>query len=179
MVTLFNILKLLDKAFLHFERLIIIVLLGAMVTMASIQVVLRGLYTHGQFEWANSIIGHIDWSEPFTRLLVLWLTFLGASLITSDNKHIKIDILTELLPLKLRSIRELILSLTCVIICALMLKASIGYIEMERTFGDTVFLNIPAWIGQIILPIGFFLILFHTLIRSFEQMIIILRRSKT
>jgi len=50
----------------------------------------------------------VDWFEPFVRLLVLWLTFLGASLITKENKHIKIDLMGSLLPDKWLPFRDII-----------------------------------------------------------------------
>ena len=80
--------------------------------------------------WANTLMGHLDWSEAFVRLLVLWLTFLGASLLTADNKHIKIDIFSTILPHKWLPTRELVLALAGILICAIMLKVCIGYIKM-------------------------------------------------
>jgi C4-dicarboxylate transporter DctQ subunit len=114
-------------------------------------------------------MGQLDWSEPFVRLLVLWLTFLGASLLTEENKHIKIDLLSTLIPSKWLPVRELILSLVCILISALMLKVCTDYIKMEMTFGQNMFFNLPSWIGQLILPAGFAVILFRFLLRAIAQ----------
>jgi len=50
-----------------------------------------------------------------------------------------------------------------------MLKACTDYIKMEMEFGESMFLQIPNWIGQIILPAGFALILFRFLLRAIDQ----------
>ena len=170
-----KILRFVDKALARLEGWLIIVFLFFMVTGTFFQVILRALYTHARIQWANTVLGQVDWSEPFVRLLVLWVTFLGASLITRENKHIKIDLMSAILPRQLLPLRELILSLSCVVIMALMLEASLGYVKMEMAFEGYMFLNLPSWIGQLILPAGFFLILFRFFIRGVEQGIEIFR----
>jgi TRAP-type C4-dicarboxylate transport system permease small subunit len=172
-----KILRWIDKALARFEGWLIVTLLWLMVTFTFVQVCLRGLYTHAHLQWANSLMGYLDWSEPLVRLLVLWLTFLGASLITGENKHIKIDLFSTLLPLKWQRTRELVLSVVCVVISAIMVKASIDYINMEMEFGGSMFLNLPNWAGQMILPAGFALILFRFSLRAIDQGLRILRET--
>ena len=164
-------LRYIDKALARAEGWLIIIFLSLMITLTFFQVILRALYTHAHIQWANTVLGQVDWADPFVRLLVLWLTFLGASLITGENKHIKIDFMSALLPPKWLPLRELILSLACVVISALMLKASLGYIKMEMTFGGSLFLKLPTWVGQLILPAGFSIILFRFFIRGIEQVV--------
>ena len=170
-----NFLKRLDNALARFEGWLIILFLGLMVLFTFIQVCLRGLYTHGHFQWANSAMGALDWSEPLTRLLVLWLTFLGASLVTRDDRHIKIDLFGPILPIKWLPIRKLILDIACVIICAIMLKTSIAYVKMEMAYGGILFLKIPTWTAEIIIPAGFFLMLFRFFLRAVDQGLLLIR----
>lgn len=162
-------LKCFDKVIARVEGWLIITFLWLLVTFALIQVCLRALYTHGHFKWANSLMGHLDWSEPFVKLLVLWLTFLGASLVTRENKHIKIDLFSSFLPAKWHAVRELILSVASVIISATMLKVCIKYVKMEMEFGATLFRSFPTWAGELIIPAGFALILFRFLLRTIDQ----------
>ncbi len=168
-------LRWIDKALARFEGWLIITLLWLMVTLTFVQVCLRGLYTHAHLQWANSLMGYLDWSEPFVRLLVLWLTFLGASLITGENKHIKIDLFSTILPTKWERTREFALSVVCVAISAVMVNACIDYIKLEMEFGGSTFLNLPNWVGQMILPAGFALILFRFSLRAIDQGLRILR----
>jgi TRAP-type C4-dicarboxylate transport system permease small subunit len=111
------------------------------------------------------------------RLLVLWVTFLGASLVTGENKHIKIDLLTQVIPASWRAPLDVLLSLSGALVAALMLKASLFYVGTEMSFGGKLFLNLPTWIGQLILPLGFLLICFRFLGRSLSSALAILRRT--
>lgn len=164
-----NILKCLDKALERIEGWFIVVFLWLMVVLTFAQVCLRGLYTHAHLHWANVVLGYLDWSEPLVRILVLWLTFLGASLLTRENKHIKIDLFSAVLPAKWAPVRELVLSVVCVLVCAVMLKVCLEYVKLEMGFKGTLFLYIPNWVGQLILPAGFAVILFRFSLRAVEQ----------
>lgn len=164
-----NAIKWVDNKIARFESWLIITFLWLMVILTFLQVCLRGLYTHGHLGWANAMMGYLDWSESFVRLLVLWLTFLGASLLTRENKHIKIDLFSSLLPPNWLCIRDIILSLAGALVSAIMLLACIFYIRMEMAFGGNIFLSLPNWIGQLILPLGFALILFRFLIRAVDK----------
>jgi len=172
-------LRLIDKGLAKVEGWLIVVFLGLMVTLTFLQVILRALYTHGHVQWANAIMGQVDWAEPFVRLLVLWITFLGASLLTGDNKHIKIDLTSAILPSKWLPFLELILSMVCVLISALMIRASLSYVKMEMAFGGSLFLALPTWVGQLILPAGFSLILFRFFLRGIEEALQISRSGRT
>lgn len=169
----------LDRVIAVVEGWLIVIFLGLMVTLTFFQVILRGLFTHAHIQWANAVMGYFDWTEPMVRLFVLWLTFLGASLLTGEHKHIKIDLMSTLLPKRWQPFRELILSLTCVIVMAVMVTASIGYLRLEMEFGGTMFLEIPAWIGQLILPAGFSLILFRFFLQGFDQVMALFKGGPT
>jgi TRAP-type C4-dicarboxylate transport system permease small subunit len=175
---LIKILRWIDKAIGRLEGWLIVAFLSTMVTLTFLHVVLRALYRHGHMGWANTLGGQLDWSEPLVRLLVLWTAFLGASLITGENKHIKIDILSDLLPPRWLPLRELVLSLACMVVTGLMVRASTAYIRMEMTFGAPLFLGIPTWVGQFILPAGFSLLLFRFLVRGLEQTILLLEQKR-
>jgi C4-dicarboxylate transporter DctQ subunit len=173
-----KILRWIDKAVGRLEGWLIVVFLSTMVSLTFLQVLLRALYRYGHVAWANALVGQIDWSEPLVRLLVLWTAFLGASLITGENKHIKIDILSDFLPRRWLPLREFLLSIACMVVTGLMVKASLGYIRMEMTFGARLFLGIPTWLGQIILPAGFSLLLFRFLVRGLKQAILLLEGNR-
>jgi TRAP-type C4-dicarboxylate transport system permease small subunit len=146
-----------------------------MVVLTFLQVSLRALYTHAHMEWANVLMGHITWTEPLVRLLVLWVAFLGASLLTRDRNHIRIDIMSGLLPSEWLPYRGLILSLACIGITAVMVAASVAYIRMEMAFGASTSLGIPGWIGPLILPVGFSFILLRFLLQALDRIAEILR----
>ena len=174
-----NILKHIDRALGRFEGWLIVLFLWVMILISFLQIILRTLYTHAHIQWANYILGQVDWAEPCARLLVLWLTFLGASLVTGENKHIKIDLMSAILPQRWLPYRELVLSLACVIISALLFKASLDYVRVEMSFGGHLFLKLPTWVGQLIIPAGFLLILFRFFLRGLEQVTAMVRGGRT
>jgi len=155
-----------DRCLARLERWLIVLFLSLMLLFAFLQVVLRGLYTHAHIQWANDWMGHIGWTEPFARLLVLWLAFLGASLLTGDGKHIKIDLLTTVLPRRWSSARELVLSVACLGVCGVMFKVCLEYIALERAYGGAMFLQVPTWLGLLILPVGFGAMFFRFLLKA-------------
>ncbi len=170
-----RILKGIERGLARIEGWLIVFFLSLMVILTFLQVLLRALSIHTHLRWASALMGVLDWSEPFVRLLVLWLTFLGASLLTRENKHIRIDLMSELLPSRWQPLWECTLSVVCIVVLAFVLKASIDYVRMEMTYGGMLFLEIPTWIAQAIIPLGFTTILFRFFLRTLEQSITLWR----
>ncbi|MEW6664291.1 MAG: TRAP transporter small permease subunit [Thermodesulfobacteriota bacterium] len=165
----------LDKALARLEGWLLVAFLGLMLILTSLQVILRSLSIYGRMHWANVLMGQIDWSEPAARLAVLWITFLGASLVTGENKHIRIDLVSFILPGRPLPFREILLSTASLIICGFMLKASLRYLSIEMSSGATLFLSLPTWAAQLILPAGFALLLFRFLVRGIEETLTLLK----
>ncbi len=170
-----NLLKSIDNLLARMEGWLMVGMLWLMVLLTFVQVALRSLYAYGHFYWANALLGYMDGSGPFVSLLVLWLTFLGASLLTRDGKHIQIDIFSGLLPKRWLPAREALLAWVSLFICAVMLKVCIDYIRMEMAFGGTMPFHIPIWLAQMILPAGFALLCFRFLVRALREGIQLVR----
>lgn len=170
-----NVIKVIERGLARLEGWLIVLFLSLMVALTFLQVILRTLSIHAHLHWANDLMGALDWSEPLARLLVLWLTFLGASLLTREDRHIRIDLMSEILPPGWQPLRDCLLGLLCVVVSAFALKASIDYIRVEMTYGSALFLSIPSWTAQAIIPVGFSTILFRFLLRTLEKGVILLR----
>jgi TRAP-type C4-dicarboxylate transport system permease small subunit len=150
-----KLLKTLDSVFNKIEGAVLIFLLLVMLFMAFGQVVLRNLFSGG-----------IVWGDILLRHLVLWIGFLGAALATSGERHINIDILTRYLPERLRGGVAALSNVFAAAVCFLLFRASLTFIGFEIANNNTVFANIPSWIAQIIIPVGFGLLTFHFLVRA-------------
>ena len=174
-----KILHLINRALARLEGWLIVFFLSLMVFFTFLQIMLRALYTHAHWSLANTMLGMVDWTEPLVRLLVLWITFFGASLLTREQKHIRIDIVPALFAGKRINFRDLLINLIGAVISAIMFKTSLNYIQLEMGFGSTLFLGLPSWIGQIILPLGFALICFRFSINCLEQTIILFRSNRS
>ncbi len=165
--------SLLNKAELilgKIEKTLLIISFSMLVIFSFSNVILRALYTKFNIQFANTLLNSIDWSDPFARLMVLWVTFLGASLLTGDNKHIRIDFLGHFLSPSINIIREIILSIACIAVCGLMLHASVEYIKMEMEYSTSSIMGISAWKWQLIIPFGFCLITFRFFILFLKEL---------
>ena len=174
-----NVLNRMDRALGRVEGWLVVLFLSLMVTLTFLQVALRALFLYGHLHWANRFMGQMDWAEPLVRLLVLWVSFLGASLVTGENKHIKLDVVSDLMPRKWVSSLRLLVSASSAVITGFMLKASIHYVRMEASFGGELFAGLPNWIGQLILPIGFSIILFRFALKAVQESGELVRRIRS
>jgi len=153
--------KMLNKFRLITEKIITamaVFLMLSLAVMAFIQVILRNFFAIG----LNAV-------DELMRNGVLWIAFVGAALTTLRSKHIAIDILPRLLKGKARSLLNWILSLTASLICLVLGWYSVKFIRLEIEMHSTIAGVIPAWIIEIILPVGFFLIALTFLLRMLEK----------
>ena len=151
------------------EKWLVVLSFSLMLAFSFLNVVLRALYIKFDLHIANEVLNRIDWSEPFARLMVLWITFLGASLLTMDNRHIRIDVMGQFLSPYLLKIREIILSVACSVVCFFMLLASIGYINLEMKYGTSSIMGVDAWKWQLIIPFGFSMMLLRFLVNLLNE----------
>ncbi|MCI0708237.1 MAG: TRAP transporter small permease [Ignavibacteriae bacterium] len=136
------------------EGTLLVAFLAVMLIMAFLQVVLRNVFSFG-FAWADIL----------TRHFVLWIAFLGAALATSQERHISIDAFTRFLPERIKYISRVITNLFAAVICYYLMTAAIAFIQSEIEFSTILFDDIPAWYAQIIIPVGFGLLMFHFAVR--------------
>ena len=149
------------------ESAIIVIVVTIMVLLAFFQVVMRNIFDEG-----------LLWGDIFLRHLVLWVGFLGASLATRDEKHINIDLFTRFIAKKWQVIPRIITQLFSVVVCWFLADAAISFISDEITYETIVFGDVPAWYLQIIIPIGFILMMFRFFILAIENTISLFNSQK-
>ena len=148
-------LKTLDLALNKVEGVLLILMLSIMVLVAFGQVMLRNIFHTG-----------INGADILLRHLVLWIGFLGAAIATSEERHINIDALRRFLSPRIRSAVDVLTDLFAAVICFFLMSAARVFVESEMAAGRMIFQNIPTWYAQIIIPIGFGLLVIHFIIRS-------------
>lgn len=134
---------------------LLVLTLAAMILLALSQIILRNLFNTG-----------IEWTDPLLRVLVLWLCLLGAIAATKLDKHITIDLFSRMLPELGKKIATIVNNLFSAVICAIIGYYSARFVIMEYEDGIVAFAGIPAWICEIIIPIGFCLMSFRFLINA-------------
>lgn len=128
----------------------LVISLISILLLAVLSIVLR---------WLGS---SVMWLEPLTRHLVFLSAFLGGSLATSKNVHIKVDLLTKLIEMSnskvLHWLHHNLVAFFCLIACVGLMVAGYDFYVVEKEFGAPAFLNIhSAWLVGII-PLGMGLI---------------------
>ncbi|MBD3288330.1 TRAP transporter small permease subunit [candidate division KSB1 bacterium] len=162
-----RLLNLLDKFIARIETFFVVIILTSMILLAFLQVILRNFF-------ATSIF----WADVFLRHLVLWIGFIGASLATRESKHINIDVLTKLLPQKGKQVSQIIINLFAAVVCFFLMQAAINFIKLEAELGGDLFAGVPTWSAQLIIAIGFGIMMFRFFLQSIEQILSLLRRKE-
>lgn len=146
-------LKRLEKAGKAFEDAVLVLILGSMILLAALQIFMRNFLDTG-----------FIWSDELLRLLVLWLAVAGAVAASRKDRHISIAILDQYLPEGFQRFANIILDLFTCTVCSLICWHSAAFVRLSHEYGDVLLGSVPAWIPQIIMPIGFGLIAWRYLI---------------
>jgi TRAP-type C4-dicarboxylate transport system permease small subunit len=133
--------------FHYFEDGLIVAVLLFMVLMAVLQIVLRNFF-------GTSLV----WIEPFLQNAVLWIGLLGAMIASRRDEHIRIDIASQYLPQRFQRWLAVLVDLFTVGVCVLVAWHSVFFVYDEMQYGTAGFAQIPSWVLQAIIPIGFTLI---------------------
>lgn len=159
-------LETINKNIAKIESALLVLIVSSMVILAFLQVVLRNLFDQG-----------ILWGDIFLRHLVLWVGFIGASLATRQEKHITIDLFGRMVSGRWKSLVKVLTNLFSAGVCLLLGGAGWNFVMEERVAGTIVFNDIPAWYFQIIIPIGFLLMMVRFLILSLTYFISLVKKK--
>lgn len=97
----------------------------------------------------------LPWADGAMRALVLWLTMIGAVVGAGRLRHIRIDLVENwLMPAKRAWLRRFTLLATAAI-CLALTWFTLKLVALEYEFSQTAFLDVPVWVVQLIIPVGF------------------------
>jgi C4-dicarboxylate transporter DctQ subunit len=148
-----------DEVMARVEQTLLVTFLGFMIGIAFLQILLRNFFSTG-----------LDWGDSLVRNLVLWTGFIGATLATKEGKHINIDAVSRWLPSLGKNLVTLIMHLFSFFVCCGLTYAALKFIKNEVQMENITFLDIPAWIPEMILPLTFGLMTFRFGLRSFKNL---------
>lgn len=142
-----RLLNRLDRAGRLAENAVLAVLLGALMLLAVGQILLRELFSSG-FIWADESL----------RLLVLWIAMVGSVAACRDNRHIRIDALSHVLPARAVIGVRVIVDLFAALVSGMLAWQAFRYLRLEMEFDDTVLVDTPAWLAHVVVPLAFALL---------------------
>ena len=137
-------LKQLKRLLTLLEDGLLVLMLSAMILLASWQILMRNLFDSGLF-----------WADPALRMMVLWLALLGAIAATREDRHIRIDLFSRFLGDRGKRWVQGINDLFSSVICGLISWHSGRLAYFEWQDGTQLFGGLPAWLGESIIPVGF------------------------
>ncbi|MDH3616031.1 MAG: TRAP transporter small permease [Gammaproteobacteria bacterium] len=147
------VLALLEKIGRVAEDATLVILLGSMVVMAVTQIVLRQVFDDT-----------ISWADEFIKIVVLWLAMVGSIAAARDNRHIRIDVLSHVLPDRLVVLSRIVVDLFAASVCAMIAWQAWRYLQIEIEWQETVLGDVPAWIVHAVVPAAFLLISYRFLV---------------
>ena len=147
-------LRLADRGLTALVSTLLVLSFGVMLGLAGLQVILRGVFHTG-----------LLWGDVAARQLVIWVGFFGAYLASRENRHFRIDVLTRFLPVRIRLWFNAASDLFAAVICYLLLRASMTFVDVGIEPDATAFLHIPQRMIAMIIPAGFALVMVQFLVR--------------
>ena len=126
------------------EELAATLALAAMVILPLAEIVVRPL-----------VAGGIPGSIPFVQHLTLWVAFLGAALAARHEKLITMATGTFMPEGRFRQATRAFSAAFGAAVCAILARASIDVVAIERDLGSEIALGVQTWVIQLILPFSF------------------------
>jgi len=148
----------LEKAGTAIETILLVSILTAMMLVAVGQIVMREGFGTG-FGWADELV----------RLMVLWLAMIGSIAACRENRHIRIDALSHVLPDIAVTLIRVLVDVFATFVCAVIAFQAWRYLQIEIEYDDTVLVDTPAWIAHSIMPAAFALMAYRFLIGALQQ----------
>jgi len=153
-----SVLSKLEKAGTYAEDGLLLIILISMIFLAGTQIFLRNFFDTSLF-----------WGDEMLRLMVLWLTVAGGLAASRMDKHISIKVLDRFLPDAVQLASKIIIDLFTASVCALFAWHSARFVMGSYEYGDTLMKNAPAWMLQIVLPVGFGLMAYRHLVLAIKR----------
>jgi len=98
----------------------------------------------------------IIWAEEILIFIMIWCVFIGAVLVTWEGRHIKMDLLSVMMPSPMKEIVSLIGAVVFVLVCGFVILQSWTVTSlMYRLDQRSVVAEIPMMIPHLALLLGF------------------------
>lgn len=122
---------------------ILVLLLMTMIGVAASQVVLRNFFDAGLY-----------WGDSLVRVTVLWVALVGAMVASRDDSHIRIDLLSRLIKPENQTWLVRSTRLFSCVVLGLFTWGSGQFVYYEYVDNAIAFGDVPAWMCEVIMPIG-------------------------
>jgi TRAP-type C4-dicarboxylate transport system permease small subunit len=148
----------LDQVGRMLENIVLVTMLTSMILLAVGQILLREIFDTG-----------IIWVDELVKLMVLWLAMVGSIAASRDDRHIRIDVLSHVLPKWAIKLSRVVVDLFAAGVCGVIAWQAWRYLQLEIEFEDVVLVDTPAWIVHSIIPAAFLLVSYRFVILALKK----------
>ncbi|WP_326910162.1 TRAP transporter small permease [Sedimentibacter sp. MB31-C6] len=128
----------------HFEEAILVLLLASISSVMMAQI------------FARTFFNSMTWPEEFSRYCYIWTVFLSLSYTIKKRNMLKVGIVMDLLPQKVRRTIEILVNVIMLVLFVILFRYAIVYTNKIRVTGQfSPAMNIPMWIMYLSTVIGF------------------------
>ncbi len=112
----------------------------------------------------------IAWAEEVMLFLQVGVVFLGAVAVSREGRHIRMDVVVELLPPRTRRALAMLAGMVEIAVAATITWLAVPLVRMLWEFDQrSQAADLPVWIPQGLVPLGFSLIAIATVARLFKR----------
>ena len=147
-------------------KAVVVTLFILLLAFSALQVILRLVFKTG-----------IPNAESLSRYLVLWVSFLGASLAAFKHRHINLDILSKYLKKINPGLVGVIISTAATVILGFLSWAGVVFIMNEMPDSQKIFF-VPVWVMETVIPLTFIVMMFIYFQRIFDSVKIMRKAVK-
>ncbi len=131
------------KWFHWFETALLASIATLMIVVAAYQVVARNFFDSG-----------LLWGDAFVRVLVLWVTMVGAMVASREDRHIRIDLVSKLVSSeRARTVASRFAALFTAALCAAFGYYAFQFVRLEYEDQTIAFASVPTWICVSVMPV--------------------------
>ena len=134
---------------------LIVIMRGLMVLITGAQIICRTWFTA------------LTWSDEVTRYLLIWSTFLGASVVYRHSGHISVTIVQDAVPPRLSKVLRVAVHVICFVLFAVLLYFSCTYCMKLNKTATT--LPIKMKYIYLCVPISMVILMVHSLLMAVEE----------
>ena len=147
-----------QRLFCQSENLLLVIPLAAMLLLPVVEIILRMVFKTG-----------VSGSSAVVQHLTLIVGMLGGAIAARDRRLLALSPVQTLLKGRARTAAQIFSSGFAAAITFFLFLSSLHYVLEMRPLGKTLVYGIPVWVIQLILPIGFGLILLRLLWHASEK----------
>lgn len=129
--------------------------MAALIGVMTLQIVSRVFFTA------------TPWTEELARFLLVWMTFLGATLAYQRGRHIAVTVVVDLLPPPLRRVCRAATSLVAIGFLAVLVIVGYAYMDLQ-SFQTSPSLRIPMNYVYAVIPASAALMIWFALVDLLE-----------